>query len=745
MITIYDKLETDFTHNGLCVLDSVIKAEVEEELNGLYKLELEYPIDPRGKWLNIIEGNIIKASTPMGYQLFRIFKKKKNLNSISCVCLHIFYDLLDNFIEDTRPTNATGTSAIVDLFKGTQYPHNFNVSSDISRVNTAYIVRKNPIEALLSDDENSFLNRWGGEIVRDNFSISMKAHRGEDRGVTIRYGKNLIGVEEEIDESNVITRIMATGLYENDVPLKLPKKYIDSPLINKYVHPKIKHIHFTDLRVDKDKSITETMVQQMLRAEVKKLYEVQKVDLPIVNYKVDFIELSKTEEYKHYQILEKVWLGDIVTVKHQKLGIDLKSEVISYKWDCISNRYIGLELGNFIKNIADSMSEQDQKINQATDNFQKALSETAKIIEENQDSMDKAIKEATNTLNNALGGHVVKRNDELLIMDTTDINTATKVWKWNMNGLGYSNNGYYGLFETAITMDGKIIGKFLQGETIRGISLQGAEIITMDHPYWESFLDITEKSNNVANLTKGTLVFQSRDDISEALYGNKATEVKLDGWGMSMKQRGLAKFLNKNFGGKDTTYKAGMIEGDLDNLNGDKGFAITGFPRVWLDTKKYHVNVNAPIYGENGLGYNERLGKIATIKGSGYYAENHLIHLLSTDWQQLDLKNGWEHAQQLDGVYGVRAGWCIGCDGFIHLQGRVIGGKPGTIITTIPLQGGLTYEATVLSFPVVCGNSIGIVDIDRAGNIICRTNPGGSYINLDSISFRVDIPIEKDY
>ena len=738
MITIYDKLEKDFNHNGICILNNCISAEVEEQLNGIYKLELECPIDnhipERNKWLNIVEGNIIKASTPQGNQLFRIFKKKKNLNSISCVCFHIFYDLIDNFIEDRRPTNATGTSAIVDLFKGTQYPHSFNVNSDISKVNTSYYIRKNPIEALLSDDENSFLNRWGGEIVRDNFSISMKAHRGEDRGVTIRYGKNLIGLEEEIDESNVITRIMPTGLYENDTVLMLPEKYIDSPLINKYVHPKIKHIHFTELKVNKEENITEAMVQKALRDKVKELYEIQKVDLPIVNYKVDFIELSKTEEYKDYQILERVWLGDIITVKHNRLGVDLKSKVISYKWDSISNRYIGLELGNFIKNIADSMSEQDKKINQAAESFQKALSETAKVIQENQDSMDATIEEVTKTMNNALGGHVLKRNDELLIMDTDNPLTCTKCWKFNMNGLGYSKNGYYGLYETAITMDGTIVGKFLKGETIQGVSLQGAEMVTVDNPVWDSW-DITEKSNNISKMVKGELIFQSRNNYTDSWYGDKATEVKMNGWGLSMEQRGLTKFLNKKFGGKDTRYQAGMIEGTSGH-NDAQGFSITGFPRIYLDTQKLHCNINTPIYAEHFLA-TERLGKIINgLTGT----TNTLFYLMPTNWEYINLMNSWYNYDASSSSY---ASWCLTSSGCLQLRGRVNGGGQGTVIGKIPLQAGLGNKSPVIHFPVICEKGIGRVEVDRAGNIICRINPGG-WVALDNISFRVDIPIEID-
>ncbi|EJE7236833.1 phage tail protein, partial [Clostridium botulinum] len=331
MINVYDSRETNFENNGLCVLDNCIRCEVEEELNGFYGLELEYPLFlTKTKYL--IEDNIIKAPTPIGLQLFRIYRKVKNMSSIICYARHIFYDLLDNFIESYRTGNATGNTVLNGILTNTQYPNNFKGYSDISTIADAYYVRKNAIAAIMGEEKNSFLNRWGGEILRDNFNISILNSRGRDNGVTISYAKNLLGLEEDKDESEVMTRIMPTGLTENDQSILLPEKYIDSPLIDKYPHPKIRHLHFGDIKVDSEENVTLSDVQRLLREKVQELYSIEKVDIPKVNYKVDFVELSKTEEYKNYKVLEKVNLGDIVTIKHKKLNIDIKGKVIKYKW-----------------------------------------------------------------------------------------------------------------------------------------------------------------------------------------------------------------------------------------------------------------------------------------------------------------------------------------------------------------------------------------------------------------------------
>lgn len=742
MIKIYDKNETDFKHNGICILDSCISCIVEEELNGMYKLELEYPIDYKNKWRNIQEGNIVKVPTPQGEQLFRLFKKNgENMNSVSYIGLHIFYDLLDNFIEDARPTNKTGALAIEEVFNGTQYLHKFSVSSDIAKVNTAYYIRKNPVEALLSDDENSFLNRWGGEIVRDNFNVSMKEHRGEDRGVTIRYGKNLINFKEEIDESNVITRIMPTGLYENDSVLMLPEKYIDSPLIGKYTYPKIRHMHFGEFKVnnsdDPKEKVTKNDVIRMLREKVKELYEVQKVDIPIVNYKVDFIELSKTEEYKNYRILERVWLGDIVTIKHERLDINLKSKVIKYKYDCISERYMEIELGNFVKNIVNSMNEQDKnlnilnnKIDSNVSNLKNVLSETAKIMEENKGSLDKAIEDATKTLNSALGGHVVKKNDELLIMDTTDINTATKVWRWNLNGLGYSSTGYNGKYETAITMDGKLNANFIQAGRIRGIALEGVEIASLDNPNWqaEDWEDFFSTSKNICKMVKGGLEFHSRQDFANAF--NENLKVEIDGWGIRTRKDNEEVFAPKGYGQGELVLSGTYISsrptdeapngGGID-LNSDKGIRLN-LPEIWIhDGTKIKLD---SFYNDGSL-----LGEVKDVS-NGYGIISSVYNHTASKWDELILQNGWS-AYDSNG-YGVPS-WCIDSTGFLHLKGMVRNGGKNTIIAKLPY----VPECRNQIFTTVSGgNVLCRIDIDGYGNI--RFNCGNNgFVSLAPITFRV--------
>lgn len=464
MICIYDSKESNFNNNGLVVLNDTISCNIIEELNGQYELELEYPIDERGKWQYLVEENIVKAEG----QLFRIYHKIKTLTSIKINARHIFYDLLDNFLEDVRPTNLNGSGALDWILNNTQYPHRFASISDVQTVATKYFVRKNVVEAIMGQD--GIIDNWGGELVRDNFTIKLLQARGADRGVLVAYGKNIVGIEETLDIDDICTRLMPVG---KDW-LLLPEKYIDSPYINNFSHPKIRVQEFSDIGIDEENGITEEIAITQLRQVAQEYMLNNKIDIPQFNYKIDFIELSKTEEYKNYAVLERVYLGDTVTIKHSKLGINLKAKVIKIKKNVLTDRIEEIELGSFKPNLANSIANSIQSVKQEIVNTKSSLQD--------------AIEYATQQINSALGGYVLKRNGELLIMDTEDINTAKNVWRWNLNGLGFSSTGYNGEFKTAITADGHFVADFIDVGTLKA-ELIKTGILKSKNNTWQLNLD----------------------------------------------------------------------------------------------------------------------------------------------------------------------------------------------------------------------------------------------------------------
>lgn len=409
MINVYDSKETDFIHNGLAVMDKCIRCEVQEELNGLFELELEYPIYNNSKWEYLIEDNIIKAPTPFGEQLFRIYHKAKTLKSIKVNARHIFYDLLDNLVEEIDIRELSGKDALKLAIDNLAYKTNFKYFSNIDWKNNIYlddetgdIENKNPVEVLFT-----LIDIYGGELRRNNFNFVWLENVGQDNGVVISYGKNIKGIEEDLNKDNIITRMKPVG----QDGLTLDEKYIDSPYIDNYPHPKIKIVEFKDCND-----------YESLKKAAIDYYKKTKCDIPLVNYKIDFIELSKTEEYKNYSCLEKLNIGDIVTVKHKILKINIKQKIIKSKYDCLKKRYINIELGSFKENINKTFEETDSQISNINNDIKETNFEIKKTNEKirEQDKKYRSIFEKTDNRITLAVEEIDKNRSQIEI-------TATKI------------------------------------------------------------------------------------------------------------------------------------------------------------------------------------------------------------------------------------------------------------------------------------------------------------------------------
>lgn len=356
-IEIYLKTNTNYEMNGDMLLTPISCHYKKSE----YLVTLEHPIDSFGRWKYIDYENVIAAEEDGKKKLYRIFNVVKSLYSITAYARPLFFDLIDNVLLDVRPTLKNGEEALNIILEGT----GFTGHSNISTVNTSYYVRKNIVEAILGDDENSFLNRWGGEVLLDNFDIYINDKIGSDNGVRIEFGYNLNEIEEDINIEEVATRIIPTGY--NGIMLDGSTPWVDSPLINKYTKPKMRVINFDDVKVKESEADEEGFdTIEEARAELikrcNKLYE-EGIDKPSVNYKIDMINLANTTAYKDYIKLVTVNEGDTVTCYIPGLDIDVKARVIDFEKDLITGEYISLELGNAISNFFKEQADVQSKIN----------------------------------------------------------------------------------------------------------------------------------------------------------------------------------------------------------------------------------------------------------------------------------------------------------------------------------------------------------------------------------------------
>ncbi len=480
---IYSSDTTDFTNNGYGYLTDVLDGYVIEELNGDYYLSFTYVLNGAlSEYL--VQDNIVQCKVDGGsYQPFRIKKVTKDFTKIEVYAQHIFYDLLNNFLLDTSPTNLTCQSFGNWILSKTNFETEFTYYSDISESASARYVRRNPIEAIMGNIESSMLNLFGGDIERDGFTIKQLSKRGSNNAERLVIGKNINEIKITIDNSSVVTRILPLGFDG----LMLPEIYVDSINIGDYLTPRITKVEFQNIKYDpeSEEEGVYTNIEDAytaLREAVQQLYDTG-VDEPQVNVKIDWIELSKTDQYKQYQALERLHLGDSVIA--EILGENYSTRIVKIIYNVLTDSIDKFEIGTIQKTIGTSINLNTQKVEQIN---------PTSILQSARDN-------ATAQINSAMGGYVVKTQTDLYIMDTPDTSTAQKVWRWNLNGLGFSSTGINGTYQTAMTADGQIVADRITTGTMSADRITGLSDIILNE--YGAYIHV--------NKDEGTIEFGQQD------------------------------------------------------------------------------------------------------------------------------------------------------------------------------------------------------------------------------------------
>ena len=386
MIEAYRTDNTDYKKNGNMPL-LPINAKVNVELNGTWALELEHPIDDEGRWKYLEEEAVVKCPSFNGDQLFRIKSIEKNDDSVLVKAYPIFFDSKnDCFLTDVRPTGKNGQEALNIMLAPNK---KYSAQSDIPRRATAYYEYMNLIESINGDNANSFLNRWGGEILYDNFTIIVNERVGGDYGVELRYGKNIPanGITETVDMSEVVTRIYPKSY--NGYKLS-GNGYVDSPILSNYPTVKAATMKFDNIKMredaqedDEEKGVvicdTQADLDRALTEACKRQFE-SGLDKPKVTIEADMVLLQNTDQYKDYEILETVSLGDTIHCRHDKLGIISDARVVGLEYDCILNRVTSVVLGQFQSNYIDHITSSIDKIDSVIDSDGDIMAERVKGI-----------------------------------------------------------------------------------------------------------------------------------------------------------------------------------------------------------------------------------------------------------------------------------------------------------------------------------------------------------------------------
>mgnify|MGYP005750832169 CR=1 FL=1 len=367
MIQIYAPGNRNFNRNGDAVLHPS-QCDVEMNLKGDWQLTLENPADEN---MNLITKEaVIKCDTPIGKgQRFRIYDYEKSEDGVSAKARPVFFDAAkDAFILDKRPTNKTGKEALNILMDGTGYTG----ETDIMDFNTAYYVRKNLIEAINGEDENSFINRWGGEPIYQNEHLIMNKKYGSDRGAKATFGNNLQSITETVNMDQVVTRIIPMAY--NGYMLEGDKPWVDSPNVGKYEIIYTKVIEYSDVKLQEDVSDENEKGYgdlSTLRAELKRRAQQDfdnGIDLPTVTYEVKVADLENAVGYEDIKDLVKIGFGDDVTAENKRLNITTKNRCVGIIYDCIEQKNKSVTLGETQTDYFSQMASVQQKVNQSLTN-----------------------------------------------------------------------------------------------------------------------------------------------------------------------------------------------------------------------------------------------------------------------------------------------------------------------------------------------------------------------------------------
>ena len=332
MIKIFGQTDRDFSSNGDCVLRP-LKAKVHKEDNGEYYLDLETGLE----YIDFfVEGNIVVANTPTGDQAFRIGNVTKKKSKLVSKCYHVFYDSENYLIVDSYVVNKTCNEALVHLNNATEPQSVFTVSSDVTHVDSFRCVRKSFYEAI-----QTVLERWGGHLVRDDFSIQIKDSIGHDNGIIVQYKKNLKDITCSENWDNVVTKILPTGRDGIMLNAVDPNADIYITSSTQYALPYTKTVSFNqDLNEDDYPSEQAFMQALVVDLRSQATAYLEKNCVPQVNYTLK-ANLEKLTD-----------IGDVVEVIDERLSVHLMTNVIAFEYDCISGQYTDIQFGNFSQSLS---------------------------------------------------------------------------------------------------------------------------------------------------------------------------------------------------------------------------------------------------------------------------------------------------------------------------------------------------------------------------------------------------------
>lgn len=497
MIRVFGTTDKTFTSNGDAVIRP-LKAKVHKEDNGDYYLDLETGLE----WVDyIVAGNIVVADTPQGAQAFRIGNPRKTKNKLSTKAWHVFYDSKNYLIEDAYVVDKDCNDALDHLNSATEPESQFKTISDVPVANSFRCVRKSLYEAI-----QTVLERWGGHLVRDNFTIGIRTNIGQDNGVTVRYAKNLREITCDENWDNVVTQLLPVGrdgllLDAIDPDASL---YVTSDV--QYDIPYTKTVSFDQGDIleedyqDSDGNLDEEAYTQALVDDLLQQAQtyVDENCVPQVNYTLK-ANLEKVTD-----------IGDTVQVTDSRLGVDIMTNVIAYDYDCILKRYTEIEFGNFRQTLSGFAASVNTNITNTVTEQMGTVQ--AVLSQELQQATDQILGTAGNSF-------VIYDGNQILIVDTLPKEQAVNVIRLNSAGIGFSSTGIYGTFTSAWSIDGTLNMQAINVINLTANLIKGGTLKLGTQGNTSGVIELYDDENNLIG---------QMDDNGLKMYGSDGSYVLMN-------------------------------------------------------------------------------------------------------------------------------------------------------------------------------------------------------------------------
>jgi phage minor structural protein len=465
---LYPASAASWTDNGLGFLRDCISCKVTEERNGIYEMEMQYPLSG-AHYDELTEDCLIKAkaSDASVLQLFRVQKTSKPINGVvTFYAKHLSYDLNGYALPGLMVSNSTADAALGQALALSIVPHHFEAWSNITTTSSTNITRPCSVRAAMGGQQGSILQFWGGEYEFDNYTVRLWEARGQQTEVVIAYGKNLVDAKQEKNLENTYTHVMPYAVQTAAAGGVETVYYLSGENSDRLIaleSAALGHVKVLPLDMSEKFSEGAAITSEALREKAEAWIRANEPGKPKVNVTVAFVPLAQTENYKAIAPLQQLRLCDVVTVRFLKLGIDATAKVIKTVYDTLAERYISVEIGDAKSDFASTIVKQQQEIENIGDDVQKGFSKTQAII-------NQALQDQTDLITGHKGGYFVidpaVQPYRTLWMDTDDIATAQNVLQINGGGIGFSKTGVNGPYTSAWTLDGKFNADFITAGTL---------------------------------------------------------------------------------------------------------------------------------------------------------------------------------------------------------------------------------------------------------------------------------------